>query len=169
VVTPEGMASTAVALEPSEQQTNTLWSVVRPMYQVPAITGLKGAVHTLLTLSRPVGGMKEPYPLICWQLDGKGKVMYIATDQLWRLRFKLGDKYHARFWGQTIQFLTLSRLMGDNSRVHLSANKKNYEVGQRISLFADVLNTSYEPIRAASYTLHLERDGGAKPEDKLDV
>ncbi len=161
-VTPAGMSSAAVALEPTEQQTDQLWSVVHPLYMVPQIGGIKPGAQVLLTLTKPIGGTRDPYPLVCWQRYGTGKVMYVGTDQLWRLRFKQGDKYHAKFWGQSIQFLTLSRLLGANKLIAIKTDKDSYEAGQRVQFFANVLNSSYEPVRAPQYMLNLQREGDDK-------
>jgi hypothetical protein len=57
--------------------------------------------------------------------------MSIATDRLWLLRFKTGDKYHWRVWSQCIQFLTLSRLMGEHKRIRLETDRAIYPVASR--------------------------------------
>ena len=31
---------------------------------------------------------------------GKGRVLMLTTDSMWRLRSKFGDQRHHRFWGQ---------------------------------------------------------------------
>jgi hypothetical protein len=108
--------------------------------------------------------MDEPYPLISWQRYGNGKTALIATDQLWRMRFKRGDQYHARFWGQMIQFLTLSRLLGGNRRIHLETDRNLYRQGETVTVTANVVDEAYEPIKAASYTLEIRpRDTAARP------
>jgi hypothetical protein len=72
--------------------------------------------------------------------------MTLATDRLWRLRFNTGDKYHWRIWSQSIQFLTLSRLMGEHKRIRLETDRAVYPVGGQGRLYAHVLDESYEPI-----------------------
>ena len=78
---------------------------------------------------------------------------------MWRLRYKRGDKYHARFWGQTIQFLTLSRLLGGNKRIRLETDRNEYRIGERIKISANVLDEAYTPIRTDSFQVALYRRG----------
>jgi hypothetical protein len=35
---------------------------------------------------------------------GRGRVLAMMTDRLWRLRYRKGDVYHHRFWGQVIRW-----------------------------------------------------------------
>ncbi len=160
VPTEAGLASSAVALEASAQITQKLWAAVKPLARVPALAGAKQGATVLAELTSSLPGGKEKYPLICWQRYGQGKVMYVGTDQLWRLRFEQGDKYHARFWGQAIQFLTLSQLIAGNKRITIETDRKAYNVGDRVQVFANVLNTAYEPVRALEYLLNVSRKDG---------
>ena len=86
------------------------------------------------------------YPLVAWQRYGTGKCMVVGTDRLWLLRFKTGDKYHWRVWSQCIQFLTLSRLMGEHKRIRLETDRATYPVGGHVMLYAHLLDDEYEPV-----------------------
>lgn len=159
VVTTKGLSSTSTMLDPNVEFNAQLWSLVRPMYQLPALRAIKGGASVLAELNEPAGALKERYPVVAWQRDGEGKAMYVATDQLWRLRFKQGDKYHARFWGQTIQFMSLSRLLGGNKRITLRIDHKEFAPPAQVLIGANVLNPSYEPALATQYLINVERKG----------
>jgi len=163
IVTQAGQESTVTSLEGAEDENKALWALVRPIYQVPILAGPKPGAIVLLTLS-DAPRRREPYPLVAWHRYGSGKSLYVGTDQLWRLRFRRGDKYHARFWGQAIQFLTLGRLLGENKRIHLETGRHEFRTGERIQIYANVLNESYEPITSPSYTLYAERATGGPSE-----
>ncbi|NQT86860.1 VWA domain-containing protein [bacterium] len=158
-ITEQGLKSTVVLLEADEAENTRLWSSVRPLHQIPALEGKKPAATLLATLSDQ-RRRSEPYPLIAWQRYGSGKSLYVGTDQLWRLRYKVGDRYHARFWGQAIQFLTLSRLLGENKRVHIEADAKSYRTGDRVEIYTNVLNENYEPVLSPNYTVYLDHVEG---------
>ena len=158
VVTSKGDEMTVVWLEVPRERNAALWALVRPLYQVPVLDGAKPAATVLATLS-DAPRRREPYPLIAWQRYGRGKVMFVGTDQLWRLRFKRGDKYHARFWGQVIRFLTLSRLLGENKRIQLETGRRTFRTGDRVQVFANVLDESYQPVSLPSYTIYVGRQG----------
>lgn len=161
--TEAGLRSNVVALELPDEKNDAVWGLVKPMYKLPSITAKANATN-LLELSN-IQGTRDPYPLMTWARVGSGKSMIIATDQLWRMRFKEGDKYHARFWGQTIQFLTLSRLLGANKRIHLEVERSSYLQGERVSITANVLNESYEPEKASTYTVQVVDATGKDPKE----
>lgn len=162
VVTQKGLASAAVMLDENASTNGKLWEFVRPMHQLPMIRAIKPGATVLAELSEPVGGLREKYPLVAWHRFGQGKVMFVATDQLWRLRYKQGDRHHARFWGQTIQFMSLSRLLGGNKRMTLRIDRKEYQPPSQVAITANVLNESYEPTLAAEYNVLLQRKGDAE-------
>ena len=162
-VIPEGAADSAVMmLDVPKDRNQDLWGRVHPMYKLPALDGAKPGATVLATISR--GGTRggEAYPLIAWQRPGTGKSLFVGTDQLWRLRFKTGDKYHARFWGQAIQFLTLSRLLGESKRIQIQTDRTEGLAGQRIAISVNVLSETYEPIKAPSYSLYVDRTSPTK-------
>jgi hypothetical protein len=153
-------------LEPSPEANAAVWSVVRPLYRVPLLEGAKPAANVVLEL--PAGpDQSEAYPLVAWQYAGTGKAMYVGTDELWRLRFRRGDTYHARFWGQTIQFLALSRLLGENKRIRLEVDRAEPRAGERVEVHANVLDEFYQPVALPEYEVYLDRaaaEGAAKPD-----
>src|SRR5262249_49479306 len=123
---------------------------------LPRLTGVKPGATVLATLSDQIN-RPNPYPLIAWQRYGGGKSMFVATDQLWRMRKLRGDPYHAAFWSQSIQFLTLSRLLGENKRVRLETDRKIYNTGERVLVQATLLDEEYRPLRVPAYGVLIER------------
>ena len=101
------------------------------------------------------GERASPYPLVAWQRYGTGKCMSIATDRLWRLRFKAGDKYHWRIWSQCIQFMTLSRLMGEHKQIRLETDRAAYATGEQARLYAHVLNDKYEAVQQTRFNVNV--------------
>jgi hypothetical protein len=92
--------------------------------------------------------------------------MFVASDRLWYLRLEVGDAHHARFWGQSIQFLAMSRLLGQNKRISLQTERPRYNPGEPIRIYANVLSDSYEPVKKESHTVVIGRSddtGSAEP------
>jgi hypothetical protein len=145
VLTPEGRSSLVMTLEMDREVNDRLWSRVAPLYHVAPLTSARPGATVLATLSDSRSRM-TPYPLVAWQRYGTGKCMLIGTDRLWLLRFRNGDKYHWRVWSQCIQFLTLSRLMGEHKRIRLETDRSTYPVDGQVQLYAHVLDDRYEPI-----------------------
>ncbi|MEI6218437.1 MAG: hypothetical protein WCP86_06025, partial [bacterium] len=156
-------------LESTDKANDAAWARVQPLFQIPVLKGAKPGANVLLEL--PQGPNRpEAYPLVAWHHVGTGKAMYIGTDQLWRLRLGRGDEYHARFWGQAIQFLALSRLLGENKRIRIETDRTELRAGERLEIHANVLNEFFAPIQAPDYTVQVDRivtaTNGATPGEK---
>jgi hypothetical protein len=50
-------------------------------------------------------------PVIVRQNYGFGRVLYLGIDSTWRWRYRVGDRYHHTFWGQTAQWAATDRLL----------------------------------------------------------
>ncbi|MEK6235712.1 MAG: hypothetical protein N2C14_13470 [Planctomycetales bacterium] len=155
VVTAAGRESSVTTLSSLSETNDRIWAKVRPMY-LPRLEGAKPGATVLLTKPKESEQIRD-YPLIAWQRYGNGKSMFVATEDLWRMRLEVGDRYHARFWGQAVQFLTLSRLLGKNKQISLETDRRSYSAGEQIQIFANVLTQAFEPVIESSYTVILER------------
>ncbi|MFU8892098.1 MAG: MG2 domain-containing protein [Luteolibacter sp.] len=161
VLTPEGRSSMVMVLENDPEENDRVWSRAAPLDHLPPLTGVKPGATILATLSDSTAG-SQTYPLVAWHRYGTGKCMTFATDRLWRLRFKTGDKYHWRVWSQSIQFLTLSRLMGEHKRIRIETDRTLYQDGEQARLYAHVLDEDYEPVVQPSFTITVNgTDGNA--------
>ena len=145
VLTPEGRSSLVMTLENEEELNDRIWGRMAPMDQLPPLLSAKPGATVLAVLSDSTS-RDQSYPLVAWQRYGTGKCMSIASDRLWRLRYKAGDKYHWRLWSQSIQFMTLSRLMGEHKRIRLETDRSFYPVDGQCRLYAHVLDDNFDPI-----------------------
>jgi len=164
VLTPEGRSSMVMVLENEPEHNDRIWSRVAPLDHLPPLIGAKPGATVLATLSDESNDAQR-YPMVAWHRYGTGKCLSLATDRLWRLRFKTGDKYHWRVWSQSIQFLTLSRLMGEHKRIRLETDRSIYRDGEQTRLFAHVLDEDFEPIVQPSFEITVNGvDGNALKE-----
>lgn len=168
VLTSEGRSSMVMVLENEPEENDRIWSRVAPLDHLPPLLGAKPGATVLATLSETAEGSQR-YPLVAWQRYGTGKCMSIATDRLWRLRFKTGDKYHWRVWSQSIQFLTLSRLMGEHKRIRLETHRTTYERGEQARLYAHVLDEDYEPVSQPSFEITVKGVDGNTLQESLNL
>ncbi|MDF1712962.1 MAG: hypothetical protein P1U90_12040 [Akkermansiaceae bacterium] len=145
VLTPEGRNSMVMTLENDKAENDRTWSRVAPLDHLPPLLGPKQGATVLAALSDE-NSSSQRYPLVAWQRYGTGKCLSIATDRLWRLRFKTGDKYHWRVWSQCIQFMTLSRLMGEHKRIRLETDRSIYPLADQSRIYAHVLDDEFEPV-----------------------
>lgn len=160
VLTPEGRSSLVMTLENEDDLNDRIWSRMAPMDQLPPLLSAKPGATVLAVLSDGTE-RDQSYPLVAWQRYGTGKCMSIASDRLWRLRYKTGDKYHWRVWSQCIQFMTLSRLMGEHKRIRLETDRSSYFFGSQGRLYAHVLDDDFEPVVQSGFDVIVSGLDGA--------
>ena len=160
VLTPEGRSSLVMTLEHEREKNDRVWTRVAPLDRSPPFLSPKPGATVLAEISDSLT-RSERYPLVAWHRYGTGKCMVMGTDRLWLLRFKTGDKYHWRAWSQAIQFLTLSRLMGEHKRVRLETDQSIYQSGDQIQLYAHVLDDAYEPVNQSGFEVNITRQDEA--------
>jgi len=160
VLTAEGKSSLVMTLEMDAEKNDRIWSRVAPLYRLPPFRAPRPGATVLVELS-DARSRVDRYPLVAWQRYGTGKCMLMATDRLWLLRFKTGDKYHWRVWSQCIQFLTLSRLMGEHKRIRLETDRATYPIGEQVLLYAHVLDDHFEPRAQSGFDVVVSATGDA--------
>ena len=83
-------------------------------------------------------GRDDTAAVIAAQPYGLGKVMWIGTDGTWRWRFRTGDKYHHRFWGQVARWAASGTLAAGNAFVRFGPDRPRYEEGDGVKLQARI-------------------------------
>ena len=165
MLTPEGRSSLVMTLETDSDKNDLVWSRVAPLDRLPPLLGPKPGATILAELSDNRSRTNR-YPLVAWQRYGTGKCMLMGTDRLWLLRFKTGDKYHWRVWSQCIQFLTLSRLMGEHKRIRLETDRATYPIGGQALLYAHVLDDRFEPVSQGGFDVIVRAVDGLGEESR---
>jgi hypothetical protein len=73
--------------------------------------------------------------LIAWHAYGLGRVLFVGIDSTWRWRYKVGDKYHHRFWGQLARWAASDKLLeGGTAQVRYGTPRAMYQTGQEIDV-----------------------------------
>tara|TARA_B110000438_G_scaffold287562_1_gene320019 strand:+ start:2882 stop:5266 length:2385 start_codon:yes stop_codon:yes gene_type:complete len=168
VLTPEGRSSLVMTLENNGELNDRVWSRMAPMDQLPPLLAAKPGATVLAVLSDSTS-RGQGYPLVAWQRYGTGKCMSIASDRLWRLRYRTGDKYHWRVWSQCIQFMTLSRLMGEHKRIRLETDRSTYPVAGQCRLYAHVMDESFEPVVQSVFEAYVSNFEGGQTKQLVSL
>ncbi len=61
---------------------------------------------------------------------GSGQVFWIGIDSTWRWRFRVGDRYHHRFWGQLARSAARNKAAAGNEFVKFSLSKTDIDAGE---------------------------------------
>ncbi len=123
----------------------------------------------VLAVAEPESGLgagEGPYPLVLSMRYGAGRVLYVATDEIWRWRYARGEDLEERFW------LPLLRLQGRDSLARnaqaaiLTATPRRAEVDKPVRIALELVDQTV--LDAAPRSLRVraarrEAQAGAAP------
>ncbi|MDX1946364.1 MAG: hypothetical protein SFU86_13265 [Pirellulaceae bacterium] len=89
---------------------------------------------------------KTPQPLIATRPYGKGEVVYLGFNEMWRLRRKYGEKYYRQFWSQLIYRLGMSHALGADKRFVARLDQQQYRTEDKVLLTVEAYDENYEPL-----------------------
>jgi hypothetical protein len=107
--------------------------------------------------------------LLATKTFGVGKILFMGTDGAWRWREGVEDKYHYRFWGQVARWMAYQRNMagGDSMRLFYSPDRPR--TGQTLSLNANVMALSGEPLQDGNVNVQIVAPSGKTQTVKLSA
>ena len=89
---------------------------------------------------------KTPQPLIAVRQYGRGEVVYVAFDEMWRLRKLNGEGYYRQFWGQLIYRLGLSHVLGSHKRFVVRTDKTQYRSDDQVQVTVEAYDKEFHPL-----------------------
>jgi len=89
-------------------------------------------------------------PWLITRLFGAGRVFYLSTDHTWRWRYKVADRFHARFWNQLLAAVMQPPYSVSDNYVALGTDKIEYEVGETSTVRVRLQDTSGKPVGDAT-------------------
>ena len=90
-----------------------------------------------------------PQPLIAVRRYGNGEVVYIAFNELWRLRRKHGELYYRQFWSQLINRLGLGHALGSQKRFVVRTDREKYQADDKAIISVEAYDENFEPLTEA--------------------
>lgn len=89
---------------------------------------------------------KTPQPLIAVRRYGKGEVVYVGFNEMWRLRRRYGEKYYREFWSQLIYRLGMSHALGTEKRFVVRTDRQEYNAEEKVTLTVEAFDENFEPL-----------------------
>lgn len=89
---------------------------------------------------------KTPQPLIAVRQYGRGEVVYLAFNEMWRLRRLYGEEYYRQFWGQLIHRLGLSHALGSHKRFVVRTDKPQYRADDQVLVTVEAYDKEFQPL-----------------------
>jgi len=88
---------------------------------------------------------ERAHALIAVQKFALGQVMMLTFDRTWRLRYRVGDTYHHKFWGQVLRWATPGKLQAGTDLVRLGTDRMLYTADEPVRVQAKILSTEDTP------------------------
>jgi hypothetical protein len=154
-LTHEGSATPYLQMDPAPEVSALRWAEL-PRHFWGVIGKTKPGATALAFVAgnefRPkgAGGKKETpertQALIARHNYGFGRVLFVGLDSTWRWRYKVGDLYHHRFWGQVIRWAASDKLLpAGNKYVRFGSRDPVYHQGKEVDVVAR-LEDEVEPL-----------------------
>jgi hypothetical protein len=89
---------------------------------------------------------KSHQPLIAIRRYGRGEVVYLGFNEMWRLRKKYGELYYRQFWGQMIHRLALSHALGTQKRFVVHTDRRRYQGDDQVLLTVEAYDADFQPL-----------------------
>jgi hypothetical protein len=138
-VTDEGAMTLATQLTDSPGTSERIWremSEKLPLHAFSEFSKPRPATHSLIwaSPSRTSADASDPWTrsFLSWQFVGEGRVVYLAAPVTYQLRYRQGDRYHHRFWGQLLRWAVARELAEGSRTVRLTTDKSRYEAGENV-------------------------------------
>lgn len=109
-------------------------------------------------------------PLVLSMRYGAGRVLYVATDEIWRWRYGRGDFLPERFWVQMIRLLGRESLARSGRPALLEVTPRRGEVDRPAQIELTLLDQALVEAAPSSIKVRIAREGaadgrGAPPDD----
>jgi hypothetical protein len=143
------------------------WSDFKGVYGYHAVRGQKPAATVYARYSDPrtrSGDQLPPY--LVGQPYGSGRVFYLGSAELWRLR-AVSDSYFETLYIKLIRYVSQARLLRGSNRGLVQTERDQYVPGQTVDVRARLTNAQLEPLTLATVTLQVVAPGGTVQNVKL--
>lgn len=162
-LTPEGRQDPLLRLAPDPAANARIWRNLPGMFWNAGVERAKPGA-TVLAVNPVRSNAYGKRILLAVQSFGGGRCLMALTDSTWRWRYRIGDRYFYRYWGQAIRAMTPQETPGGNRFAQVSTDRAEYPLGDRITVHARLLDPFYRPIKARRVAATLRGEtGGATP------
>ena len=154
-----GRRSLLTKLADTQDETISVWENLPGFQWYAPIVRAKAGCE-VLAVHQDVMNEHGRLPLLVTRTFGAGKILFMGTDGAWRWREGVEDKYHYRFWGQVVRWMAYQRNMakGESMRLHYTPDQP--QLRQTISMHANVMENSGEPLTKGDVTARITAPSG---------
>ncbi len=127
---------------------------------------LKPTAEVLAQTVQSIGGSE--LPLVIQMRYGAGRVIYVATDEIWRWRYGQGERYPEQFWIQIVRMLGRETIGTTGEQAALTVRPRSASVGEPVIVEIVLLDQQLADPRRQTVRAAIVRDDGT-PFAELDL
>src|SRR5690606_2356780 len=138
------------------------WSQVHRVQRIDPAQ-LKPTAETLAlaepALGASFGGApsEDASPAVLSMRFGAGRVIYVATDEIWRWRYARGELLPERFWLQLMRLLGRESLARSGRAASIEVSPRRADVDQPVRVAVELLDQSLVDQRIPSLVVRMAR------------
>jgi hypothetical protein len=129
------------------------WRALPGIYWTHPVARVKPAGHILAVNSNPTRrtSKNDPEPILVTQQYGKGRVLYMGSDDTWRWRAVRDGYYYRRFWSNVVSHLATAR----TGRVTITAGGDRFCAGDKIVIEVEAYDEKHQPLRDKTFVVEM--------------
>jgi hypothetical protein len=165
-LTDEGSMTLATQIADNPGLSEKLWREMSerlPVYTMSEFSKPKPTTHSLIWASLSKTGFNpgdaNTRSFLAWQYVGAGRVVYVAAPITYQLRYRQGDTFHHRFWGQLMRWAVARDLAEGSQTVRLSTDKSRYEQGDSVQVSVRLRQLDGKAVSGAAFHLSALHEG----------
>lgn len=151
--TREGLEAEFLWLGDTATTSQQVWGEFKGVFSHQPLRGAKPAATVFAHFSDPRAAQGDNRPIfLAAQFYGSGRVFYIGSGELWRLR-ALDPIYFEGLYTRLIRHVSQGRLLRQSSRGMLLIEQERFSLGSTINLRAQVTDARFAPLDAPGVEL----------------
>lgn len=160
VISPPENRALNPMIQISKTNAPSLWRTIystMPSYRISAWARAKQSAQSLLVATDNSSGTS--YDFLAVQRYGGGRVAFAAAPCFYHLRFRYGDRYHVRFWGNIVRGLCVGNFGFEGGMVRTRLDRQLWDHGNEVQGRVSVEDPEGLPVTEADFSAVLTRDG----------
>ncbi len=157
-LTPEGRDSPLFRIDDDAVKSRELWETMTRWQQWWYFPAKRPAAGARVLAVHPAGVQEVarnepgdhsnrygPHVLAATKSFGLGRSLWLGMDELWRMRYGVGDQYYYAFYAKAIRYLASYRLLGGNRRVKIHPERQVYYLDEPVGIVAHAVGEDFRP------------------------
>jgi hypothetical protein len=156
-LTRDGQTAEFLKLDDSDPDAASVWRRFEGVYGYFAVRGAKPTATVYAHSTDPQGSVGgEPPPYLVGQFYGSGRVFYLGSGEMWRLR-ALDEAYFEVFYTKLLRHVTEGRLLRGSRLGVLLVDRDRYLLGDSVAVRAQLKDEQHRPLALESVAMQVTR------------